>query len=494
MTQYLTLSRAAKLVGTKRGALQKKIRAGEMTAFEGMLEISELEKAYPNVELEDSTMLEKVDRFIENALTKKFRSDAILPDSETLLERIGLLSQELVASKAEVNRYAALMESIKPKVAELGVSDNKEDMETVRAFKSWFLQALEGEESFEELPDSLLVRDAFLRVMSAHVSVTPGGQEFFSEGSINLLEAALRGGVALPYGCTDANCGRCKVKLISGGIHRSREDFCALQQSEIDAGYFLSCCHSAVTDVVIDASISQSGDDLTEQMFDVQVQSVQRTGAVVVLQTRYRDASRLQFLSGQYARIQFEDGSSSLAGIASCPCDDRNLEFHLSGASNSGFWRYANEALETGQLLSVKAPYGDFVLDTTSSRPLIFVAVDAGFAAVKSLIEHAMAVNAADSIQLYWITTDGSEPYLSNLCRSWEDALDEFTYKPVILGQSIEMTQHLADTLLIEVIDLPSHDIYICALEDDCTRMSKLLKTRAAVPDRRIMTEPVRAN
>ncbi|MEE9493199.1 MAG: 2Fe-2S iron-sulfur cluster-binding protein [Gammaproteobacteria bacterium] len=492
MTQYLTLSRAARLVGTKRGSLQKKIRNGELIAFEGMLDIKELQRVYPNVELEDSTMLEKVDRYIENALAKRLRKDAVLPDAETLMERIGIMSQELAAAQAEVSRYAGLMNELKPRVASLS-GDYKEDtFEAINHFKAWFLHALEGEE-LEPLPDSLLAREAFLRVMAAHVRVMPSGQEFFSEGSTDVLDAGLRGGVSLPYGCTDGSCGRCRVKLVSGGINRIKDDAQPLSDSDISNGYFLACNHTAVTDIVIDVDVAGSSNDVEVQQLSLQVQQVERIDNTIVVQCRYQDQQRLQFLSGQFARLQFADGSSSEAAIASCPCDDSALQFHLSDQSNAGFWQFAANELQAGQSVMVKAPYGDFMLDAESSRPLIFIAVENGFAAIKSLIEHAMAINSADEIRLYWLFS-ADKPYLNNLCRSWADALDEFHYMPLKVATDIELEQSLENRLIPDCQDIGSHDIYICAPDDSCLSISSLLERKAAVLDKRIRLEPIRAN
>ena len=52
MPRYLTLSRAARLVGVRRGALQSKIRNGELAAFEGMVSEEDLMRAYPEARLE----------------------------------------------------------------------------------------------------------------------------------------------------------------------------------------------------------------------------------------------------------------------------------------------------------------------------------------------------------------------------------------------------------------------------------------------------------
>ncbi|MCK7580126.1 MAG: 2Fe-2S iron-sulfur cluster-binding protein [Chromatiales bacterium] len=46
-----------------------------------------------------------------------------------------------------------------------------------------------------------------MRVMVAHVHLLPSRHEFFVEGSDTLLEAALRAGLALNYGCSNGNCG-----------------------------------------------------------------------------------------------------------------------------------------------------------------------------------------------------------------------------------------------------------------------------------------------
>ena len=61
MPRLITLSRAARLVGVKRGALQKKIRDGELRTFEGELLLSDLLHVYPQAQVEDSSMLERVD-------------------------------------------------------------------------------------------------------------------------------------------------------------------------------------------------------------------------------------------------------------------------------------------------------------------------------------------------------------------------------------------------------------------------------------------------
>jgi CDP-4-dehydro-6-deoxyglucose reductase len=75
---------------------------------------------------------------------------------------------------------------------------------------------------------------------------------------------------------------------------------------------------------------------------------------------------------------------------------------------------------------------GEFVLREDSPHPLLFLACDTGFAPIKSLIEHAMALEAAEAIYLYWIATADGGHYLQNQCRAWADALDNFYFVPLV--------------------------------------------------------------
>ena len=72
------------------------------------------------------------------------------------------------------------------------------------------------------------------------------------------------------------------------------------------------------------------------------------------------------------------------------------------------------------------------MLREDSPRPLLFIACDDGFAPIKSLVEHAMAVDTAGQMHLHWIATETGGNYMQNLCRSWTDALDNFNYTSIV--------------------------------------------------------------
>ncbi len=65
MSQQLTLSRAAKLIGVTRGALQKRIKDGGLHSFDGSLSTEELLQLYPDLKLEESGLFEHTQKIKE---------------------------------------------------------------------------------------------------------------------------------------------------------------------------------------------------------------------------------------------------------------------------------------------------------------------------------------------------------------------------------------------------------------------------------------------
>jgi NAD(P)H-flavin reductase len=141
-------------------------------------------------------------------------------------------------------------------------------------------------------------------------------------------------------------------------------------------------------------------------------------------------SQRLRFLAGQSVTLGVADGDGARARlpIASCPCDDRNLHFFLTrDAGDPLSARVFGGALKPGDPVTVWGPHGEFSL-ADGGHPLVFAACDTGFAPVKSLIEHALSLDAWPSVSLFWLATRPDGHFLANQCRAWSEALDGFEY------------------------------------------------------------------
>jgi CDP-4-dehydro-6-deoxyglucose reductase len=433
MSQLLSLSRAARLVGVSRGTLQKTIKAGDLPTFEGMVRPSDLQRVFPDVQFEDSALLERVTEIKDKAYARRLR-ERVLPDAEVLAARLAEISTELVDARGRLELYRGIVDALPSRLAALGRHDPAA-AELAAGLRQWLAERLAAQAGPGSAAQTLAVRDSLLRLIAAQVRILPSNREFFVDGNDSILEASLRSGLALDYGCSDGSCGRCKARVVSGKVKQLREPGSPLSEAEREAGVVLTCCNTAVTDLVVEAAEAAGPADIRPQRMVARVKGLQYPGDdLVLLHLRTPPESRLRFLAGQRVMLTFDSDLSMELPVASCPCDERNLHFHVSRRRGDPASDFVFDTLVPGAEVAVAGPVGNFVLDEDSPRSLLFVALGCGFAPIESLIEHAMSLDSAEEMHLCWISGDGCGHYLDNLCRSWADALDNFHYSRLSLA------------------------------------------------------------
>src|SRR5574340_1856967 len=99
MSHLLPLSRVAKLVGRPRHTLQEMIRSGTLATFDGMVELDELPRAFPEVKWDDGAEFRRVTEIKEKAFAKRVLERA-LPDKEVLAARLTELGNDYADRKS----------------------------------------------------------------------------------------------------------------------------------------------------------------------------------------------------------------------------------------------------------------------------------------------------------------------------------------------------------------------------------------------------------
>lgn len=469
MARLLSASRAASIVGVPRGIIQKHIQNGQLTSFEGKIKLSQLVKLYPDFEIEKNEMFEKIEEFIANAVKRakyaRFQK-LITPDTTTLALRVANLSKELAETKTALYRNEQLLCKLQHYLSEES-NKNSDAAIIYKSLTQWLNNTDKNLTTNTPQIEPLLKKDDFLRIIAAQVHIIPSGLEYFVEGKNSILEAGLTTGSALNYGCSNGNCGKCKAKLVSGKIEKIKQHEYTFSEAEKGQNYFLMCSNTAVTDIEIEAEIAGSEDDIPQQSLSTKVKKIEAINKhVSVLTLKTQRTNRLRFLAGQAVELTLKDKLIKTLPIASCPCDESFIQFHIKNDS-SPFSHYINNELKQNETVKVNGPSGHFVLDNESTRPIIFIAVDTGFAPVKSLIENALSLEAAEYIHFYWINTQAEKPYLHNICRAWNDALDNFNYTAINvahLDNNKMPNQNVLSTCLSNLIkdhaDLANVDIY----------------------------------
>jgi CDP-4-dehydro-6-deoxyglucose reductase len=454
MSHLLPLSRVAKLVGQPRHTLQEMIRNGTLATFDGMVELDELLRAFPEVKWDDDAEFRRVTEIKDKAFAKRVRERA-LPDKDVLVARLNELGDDYAAAKALLLHYGNVMTWLDEKIEELEENASAETHHALHTLRAFLLRNLAETPPDAVLAQAVIAQERILKLMSAHVTIQPSGHEFYVDGNDTLLEAALRNGVSLSYGCSNGNCGECKVRVVSGEVKKVHAHDYVLKQAEKDAGVILLCAYAPVNDVVIEANVAEAR-DIPVQQITARVKSVEvfnpQMAALHILAPR---SQRLRYLGGQSIEIGV-NGVSGRYAIASCPCDDRHIEVQIPRRPGDAFAEALFTTLKTNDTVKLEGPFGEFVLDEDSPRPVIFLAFGAGFAPIKSLIQHAMSLELAESMDLHWLA-DAAGHYQDNLCRAWTDALDNFNYVPH--AQSDDLDAVLAD-IVLDYPDLHRFDVY----------------------------------
>ncbi len=321
--------------------------------------------------------------------------------------------------------------------------------------------------------------------MTAQVRILPSGREFISEGNSNLLEAGLRAGLRLGYGCSNGNCGECIAKIVSGEVQKIQHHDYRVSEAQIASGHVLMCCNTAVTDVVLEAEEASDASEIPQQQITAKVKDISIVNVdVALIHLRTPRTNRLRFLAGQHVQLGGNGIPVASHPVGSCPCDDMHLHFQIPLDEGNKFSDHVFNTLKNGDLLDIDGPRGDFILDEDSPRSLIFVAWRTGFAPVRSLVEHAMALELAESIHLVWIARDKQDRYLDNLCRSWTDALDNFYYIPVDAGLEMDVDNICSEIiyqLKVEPDKMADYDCYIAG-EDLFTDFCKKTMISSGLP------------
>jgi CDP-4-dehydro-6-deoxyglucose reductase len=170
--------------------------------------------------------------------------------------------------------------------------------------------------------------------------------------------------------------------------------------------------------------------------------------------------------------------------VASCPCDDMNLQFHIDTSHDDVFTNYIKTQIKASDTVEITGPAGHFVLHEDEPNPIVFIAFDDGFAPIKSLVEHAMTLDVTEDMQLYWLVQDEQGLYMHNHCRSWADAFERFAYHPVSYAQ-----QDAVEVLCKVLSDnLKEHHFYIAGTDSQISKTKNALQQQG-IPHDCIFTE-----
>ncbi|SFU43964.1 CDP-4-dehydro-6-deoxyglucose reductase [Nitrosomonas eutropha] len=274
---------------------------------------------------------------------------------------------------------------------------------------------------------------------SYRITFRPSGRIITTEPTETILEAALRYGLSLPYGCRNGSCGTCKGKIIQGIVDYGAYSEEALTEQEKEQQLALFCCAKPLSDLEIECQEIEAVKDIRIRTMPCRVHKLEHVASdVMIIYLKLPANERLQFLPGQYIDILMKDGQRRSFSLANAPGNDEFLQLHTRNYTGGVFSEYVFSHMKEKDILRFEGPLGSFFLHDTpkNDTPIIFLAGGTGFAPVKSMLEHLFYTENTrfkhNKIKLYWGARTGDGLYLNDLARKWEEENGNFNYIPVL--------------------------------------------------------------
>ncbi len=301
--------------------------------------------------------------------------------------------------------------------------------------------------------------------MSYKVTIEPSGHKFYVDEGEVILDAAIRHGLSIPYGCRNGVCGACKGKVVEGDVHYENGLPSALSNTEAAIGQTLCCKAMTNSDLVLEIHEVTGGTELPVRKMPAKVMELkQLTHDVMLVKLKLPATERMQFLAGQYIDIILEDGRRRSFSIANAPHDDALIELHIRLIENGEFTGHVFNGMKAQDILRIEGPYGQFHLREDSPKAKIFVAGGTGFAPIKGILEHAFQEGLTTPLVLYWGVRGAADLYMKDLVDTWTGR-DNFTFIPVLsAAESADSwsgrTGFVHQAVLEDHPDLSAHEVY----------------------------------
>lgn len=307
--------------------------------------------------------------------------------------------------------------------------------------------------------------------MTFTITVEPSGRSFTAEPSEAMLVAGIRQGIGLPYGCKDGACGSCKCKLVSGSVVHGPHQTKALSAEEEAAGFVLTCCGVAQSDVVIESRQVTEAGALPIKKMPVRVSALERASDdVMILRLQLPAADAFQYQAGQYVEFLLRDGDRRSYSMATAPhsqAEAPQMELHLRHMPGGKFTDHVFANMKEKEILRIEGPYGSFFLREDSDKPIVLLASGTGFAPIKAILQHMAFKGITRPTTLYWGGRRPADLYQNAWIEAQLALMPNLRYVPVVSDALPEdawtgRTGFVHQAVLQDFPDLSGHQVYAC--------------------------------
>ncbi len=267
------------------------------------------------------------------------------------------------------------------------------------------------------------------------------------------------------------HCSLAKCKKVSGSVVHGEHQAKALSAEEEAAGFVLTCCATASSDLVLESRQVTAADALPIKKLPVRVSSLTRAShdvMVVRLQLPANDSFR--YNAGQYIEFLLKDGSRRAYSMATAPHQQAAapaMELHIRHMPGGKFTDHVFGAMKEKEILRIEGPFGSFYLREDSDKPIVLLASGTGFAPIKAIIEQMREKGSTRPASLYWGGRRPADLYQADWIAEQCAAMPNLKYVPVVSDALPEdgwsgRTGFVHEAVLQDFPDLSGHQVYAC--------------------------------
>ena len=307
--------------------------------------------------------------------------------------------------------------------------------------------------------------------MSFTITVQPSGRTFSAEPDQALLAAAIGQGIGMPYGCKDGACGSCKCKKLDGQVAQGPHQAKALSVEEAEQGFILTCCATALSDVVLESRHVTDESAFPIKKMPTRVASLTKASHdVMVVRLQLPAADVFKYHAGQYVEFMLRDGDRRAYSMGNAPhtqAQSPQVELHVRHMPGGKFTDHVFGAMKEKEILRVEGPFGSFYLREESTKPMVLLASGTGFAPIKAIIEHLQFKGINRPAVLYWGGRRPADLYMHDWVLAKVAEMPNLRYVPVVSNALPEdawmgRTGFVHQAVLDDISDLSMHQVYAC--------------------------------
>ncbi|MGH8006381.1 MAG: 2Fe-2S iron-sulfur cluster-binding protein [Candidatus Binatia bacterium] len=189
--------------------------------------------------------------------------------------------------------------------------------------------------------------------MSYTITLLPFEKQFTCEENEIILQAGLRQGFNLRYGCKHGGCGSCKALITDGEVDQEEASSFALMDFERAQGYTLLCSSYPVEDITIELSDYDEDELLAASLIQEYQAEVEQVTALTHdirgIHLRLIEPGVLTFKAGQYVDVLVPGTTEWRSySMANPPSRCQEIEIMVKLMPGGLFSSYIEEHLQVG--------------------------------------------------------------------------------------------------------------------------------------------------